>query len=277
MKEDLAQRLAQLSPAKQALVVRQLQSRLEALERSQAEPIAIIGMSCRFPGGARDPQSFWEFLKEGGDAITEVPSDRWDWRAFCDPEPMTPGKANTRWGGFLSGVADFDAHAFGLSPREAARMDPKQRLLLEVAWEALENAGIAMERLRGSRTGVFIGHQTSDYARLQFREPSQLDALVGTGNAGTMAASRLSYWLDLHGPSMAIDTACSSSLVAVHLACQSLHRGEATMALAGGVNLILLPETNIIFSRAGLIAPDGRCKVFDERADGYTRSEGVGL
>jgi len=275
--KDLDHRLAHLSPAKQALVIQQLQSKLEALERLKAEPIAIIGMGCRFPGDAHDPSSFWALLKEGRDAITEVPSDRWDWRDFCDPEPMTPGKVNTRWGGFLSRVADFDAHAFGLSPREAARMDPQQRLLLEVTWEALENAGIAMERLRGSRTGVFIGHQTSDYARLQFREPSQLDALVGTGNAGTMAASRLSYWLDLRGPSMAIDTACSSSLVAVHLACQSLRRGEATMALAGGANLILLPETNIIFSRAGLIAPDGRCKVFDERADGYTRSEGVGL
>jgi acyl transferase domain-containing protein/acyl carrier protein len=275
--KDLSHRLAHLSLAKQALVIQQLQSKLEALERLKAEPIAIIGMGCRFPGDAHDPSTFWALLKEGRDAITEVSPDRWDWRDFCDSEPMTPGKANTRWGGFLSQVADFDAHAFGLSPREAARMDPQQRLLLEVTWEALENAGIAMERLHGSRTGVFIGYQASDYARLQFREPSQLDALVGTGNAGSMAASRLSYWLDLRGPSLAIDTACSSSLVAVHLACQSLHRGESTMALAGGVNLILLPETNIIFSRAGLIAPDGRCKVFDERADGYTRSEGAGL
>jgi len=166
--KDLAHRLAHLSPAKQALVIQQLQSKLEALERLEAEPIAIIGMGCRFPGEAHDPSSFWALLKEGRDAITEVSPDRWDWRDFCDPEPMIPGKTNTRWGGFLSQVADFDAHAFGLSPREAARMDPQQRILLEVAWEALENSGIAMDRLRGSRTGVFIGYQASDYARLQF-------------------------------------------------------------------------------------------------------------
>jgi len=277
MKADLAQKFARLSPVKQALLVQELQSRLEALERLQVEPIAIIGISCRFPGGARDPQSFWTFLREGGDAITEVPPDRWDWRAFCDPGPVTPGKINTRWGGFIQQLADFDATAFGISPREAERMDPQQRLLLEAAWEALEDAGLMIERLRGTRTGVFIGCSAGDYARLQLSDPFQIDALVGVGNIVSMAASRISYWFDFRGPSMVIDTACSSSLVAIHLACQSLRTGESTIALAGGVNAILLPETHIIFSKAGLIAPDGACKVFDERADGYARGEGVGL
>ena len=275
--KDLIQQFARLSPAKQALLIQQLQSKLEAQERLQVEPIAIIGMSCRFPGDARTPQSFWKFLSDGGDAITEVPPDRWDWRATCDSEPMTLGKINTRWGGFLSEVADFDAQAFGLSPREAERMDPQQRLLLELAWEALEDAGVAIERLRATRTGVFIGCSSGEYVRLQFGESSQLDALVGTGNAPSMIASRISYWFDLRGPSLAIDTACSSSLVAAHFACQSLRRGESTLALVGGVNVILMPEPHIIFSRAGLLAPDGRCKVFDERADGYVRSEGAGL
>ncbi|HKX31666.1 MAG TPA: beta-ketoacyl synthase N-terminal-like domain-containing protein, partial [Blastocatellia bacterium] len=254
-----------------------LPSRPKMPEGAPVEPIAIIGMSCRFPGGARDPRAFWTLLRQAGDAITEVPPDRWDWRAFCDAEPMTPGKINARWGGFLPEVASFDAQAFGLSPREAARMDPQHRLLLEIAWEALEDAGLSMERLRGTPSGVFIGCSNSDYGRLQLKDPFQIDALVGTGNAGSMAASRLSYWLDLRGPSLVIDTACSSSLVAVHLACQSLRQGESTIALAGGVNVILLPEPHIMFSRAGLFAPDGRCKVFDERADGYVRSEGAGL
>src|SRR5262249_19056450 len=208
-----AKQLTQLSPADLALLVQQLQSRLERLERLQVEPIAIIGIGCRFPGGARNPQAFWRLLTEARDAITEVPPDRWDWRAFSDPATAPPGKINTRWGGFLPAVAEFDAHAFGLSPREAERMDPQHRLLLEVAWEALEDAGQMAERLRGTSTGVFIGYQNSDYGRLQLGDPFQLDALVGTGNAGSMAASRLSYWLDLRGPSLVIDTACSSSLV----------------------------------------------------------------
>jgi amino acid adenylation domain-containing protein len=277
MEENLIQRLARLSPAKLALIAQQLQSRLEASERMQTEPIAIVGMSCRFPGPAQNLQAFWALLREGGDAITEVPPDRWDWRAYSDPEPLTPGKINTRWGGFLQQVAHFDAYAFGLSPREAERMDPQQRILLEVAWEALEDAGLAKEQLRGTQTGVFIGYASSDYHRAQLSEPAQIDALVGAGNAGSIAANRLSYWFDLRGPSLVIDTACSSSLVAIHLACQSLRQGESTMALAGGVNMILLPENHIIFSKAGLIAPDGRCKSFDERADGYARSEGVGV
>lgn len=274
--KELAKRIDDLSPVKQALVLQQLQSRLEAQERLKVEPIAIIGMSCRFPG-APEPQAFWDLLTEGRDAITEVPRDRWDWRDFSDPEPMIPGKMNTRWGGFLSEVAYFDAHAFGISLREAERMDPQQRLLLEVAWEALEDAGLTIERLRGARVGVFIGHSTSDYGRLQVSQPFQIDAMVGTGNSSSMTASRLSYQFDFRGPSMVIDTACSSSMVAIHLACQSLRKGESTHALVGGVNAILLPETHIMFSRAGLMAPDGRCKVFDERADGYARGEGAGL
>jgi myxalamid-type polyketide synthase MxaE and MxaD len=275
--KDLIQHFARLSPAKQALLIQQLQSKLEARERLQVEPIAIIGMSCRFPGGARNPQSFWKFLSDGGDAITEVPPDRWDWRTTSDSEPMTPGKINTRWGGFLPEVADFDAQAFGIYPKEAERMDPQQRLLLELAWEALEDAGVAIEGLRATQTGVFIGCTNGEYGQLQLGEPSRLDALVGTGIAPSMAASRISYWFDLRGPSLVIDTACSSSLVAAHFACQSLRRGESTIALVGGVHLTLMPEPHVIFSKAGLLAPDGRCKVFDERADGYVRSEGAGL
>ena len=211
------------------------------------------------------------------DAITEVPAERFDLHAFYDPDPAAPGKMNTRWGGFLEQVDQFDPHFFGISPREAARMDPQQRLLLEVAWEALEDAGQAAERLAGTQTGVFIGISNNDYGRIQFGDPHRIDAYAGTGNALSIAANRISYLFDLRGPSMAIDTACSSSLVAVHLACRSLWNGESNLALAGGVNLILSPAITINFTKAGVMAPDGRCKAFDARANGYVRSEGAGV
>ncbi len=239
------------------------------------EPIAIIGLSCRFPQ-ADSPQAFWELLRNGVDAITEVPSDRWDVDAFYSTEP-SPGKVTTRFGGFLNHVDLFDPHFFGISPREAARMDPQQRLLLEVSWEALENAFIPPQSLAGSRTGVFVGISSSDYSRLQFNDPEKIDAYAGTGNAHSIAANRLSYVFDLRGPSMAVDTACSSSLVSVHLACQSLRSGESDLALAGGVNLILTPELTITFSQARMLSPDGRCKTFDANADGYVRGEGCGV
>ncbi|MDZ4344458.1 MAG: beta-ketoacyl synthase N-terminal-like domain-containing protein [Candidatus Binatia bacterium] len=240
------------------------------------EPIAIIGIGCRFPG-AHGPEAFWRLLREGVDAITEVPAERFNLHAFYDPDPAIPGKMNTRWGGFLDQVDQFDPHFFGISPREALRMDPQQRLLLEVTWEALEDAGQAPERLTGTRTGVFIGISTNDYSRIQFNDLSCIDAYAGTGNAMSIAANRISYLFDFRGPSIAIDTACSSSLVALHLACGSLWNGESTLALAGGVNLILSPAITINFTKAGAMAPDGRCKAFDSRANGYVRSEGAGL
>lgn len=240
------------------------------------EAIAIIGLGCRFPG-APDPDSFWQLLRDGKDAITEVPPDRWDLRAFYDPNRATQGKMHTRWGGFLQHVDQFDPSFFSISPREAVRMDPQQRLLLEVAWEALEHAGLAADKVAGSQTGVFIGISSNDYAQLGPDDPSLIDAYAGTGNAHSIAANRLSYFLDLQGPSIAIDTACSSSLVAVHMACQSLRNGECNMALAGGVNVILSPELSIAFSQAQMMSADGRCKTFDSDADGYVRAEGCGL
>ena len=240
------------------------------------EPIAIVGMACRFPG-ADSPEAFWQLLREGRDAIGEVPPDRWDVDALYDPNPDAPGKINTRYGGFLEKIDQFDAGFFGISPREAARMDPQQRLLLEAAFEALEDAGQTPERLAGSATGVFVGISSNDYARVFGGDLEQIDGYAGSGNALCIAANRISYTFDLRGPSVAVDTACSSSLVAVHLACRSLWNEETECALAGGVNVILSPQVTVNFTKAGAMAPDGRCKVFDAKADGYVRSEGVGM
>jgi acyl transferase domain-containing protein/acyl-CoA synthetase (AMP-forming)/AMP-acid ligase II/acyl carrier protein len=240
------------------------------------EPIAIIGMGCRFPG-ASSPEQFWQLLRNGVDAIREVPRERWNTNEYYDANPATPGKMSTRWGGFLDRIDEFDARFFAISPREAVRMDPQQRLLLEVVWEALEDAGLPAERIAGSRTGVFVGICANEYGVMQFRDPKMSDPYAGSGNALSIAANRLSYVLDLHGPSMAIDTACSSSLVAVHLACRSLWSGECPIALAAGVNLILAPSLTVNFSKAGFMAPDGRCKAFDASANGYVRSEGAGV
>ncbi|HEY7213099.1 MAG TPA: type I polyketide synthase, partial [Thermoanaerobaculia bacterium] len=268
---DLSLRLAGLSPAKRALL------EIEMEKRREVEPIAIVGVGCRFPG-ASGPAAFWNLLRGGVDAISEVPPDRWDAAALYDPDPGQVGKMNTRWGGFLERVDAFDAAFFGISPREAVQMDPQQRLLLEVAWEALEDAGLVPEQLQGTRTGVFVGVMTNDYARLLPSDELQaIDAYSGTGTAYCITANRLSYVFGLEGPSLAVDTACSSSLVAVHLACQSLRLGECSVALAGGVNVILWPGHTVYFTRAGLMAPDGRCKTFDERADGFVRGEGAGV
>jgi acyl transferase domain-containing protein/acyl carrier protein len=241
-----------------------------------AEPIAIIGIGCRFPG-AKGPEAFWQLLRDGVDVITEVPADRFDQHAFYDADPTVPGKMNTRWGGFLAQVDQFDPDFFGISPREAVRMDPQQRFLLELAWEALQDAGQVPEQLAGSAVGVFMGIATNDYGRQQWNDLKGIDAYAGTGNALSIAANRISYLYDFRGPSLAVDTACSSSLVAVHLACSSLRNGESTLALAGGVNLILSPAIAINFTKAGAMAPDGRCKAFDARANGYVRSEGAGV
>ncbi|WP_404790315.1 type I polyketide synthase [Altericista sp. CCNU0014] len=241
------------------------------------EKVAVIGMGCRFPG-ARNLDEFWRLLLEETDAVTEVPPDRWDIDAFYDPQPGKPGKMSTRWGGFLEQVDSFDPQFFGIAPREAVYMDPQQRLLMEVAWESLEQAGQVPEQLARTQTGVFIGISSNDYQQvLQGNgRVADINAYLGTGNAFSIAANRLSYFFDFRGPSLAIDTACSSSLVAVHLACQSLRSGESDLALAGGVNLLLRPEVTVIFSQAQMMAPDGRCKTFDARANGYVRGEGCG-
>ena len=241
------------------------------------EPVAIIGIGCRLPGGGNGPRSFWTLLENRQDAISEVPGDRWDVDDFFDDDPATPGKSATRWGGFLDQVDEFDPQFFGISPREAAQMDPQQRLLAEVTWEAVDDAGLRGEQLAGSSTGVFIGISTSDYAHLALNDLTKIDAFTGTGNALSIAANRLSYLFDLRGPSMALDTACSSSLVAVYQACRSLAQGDCSVAIAGGVNVILSPALAINFSKAGAMAPDGRCKAFDSRADGYVRGEGAGV
>ena len=240
--------------------------------------IAVIGMACRLPG-ADSPESFWKLLETGTDAITEVPAERWDIDAFYDPDPTVLGKMSTRWGGFIRGVDQFDPAFFGISPREAAQMDPQQRILLQVSWEALENAGQNPDALAESATGVFLGIGAGDYASLQTRYGTYEDvsAYSGTGNAASATGGRLSYFYGFQGPNVSIDTACSSSLVSIHQACQSLRLGETNLALAGGINLILSPEPTISFSRARMMASDGRCKTFDDRADGYVRGEGCGV
>jgi acyl transferase domain-containing protein/acyl-CoA synthetase (AMP-forming)/AMP-acid ligase II/acyl carrier protein len=257
-----------------------LETRVNQQDVSQSptteEAIAIIGIGCRFPG-AKDPQTFWQLLHDGVDAISEVSSSRWDMSHFSNETIAQMKEMHTRWGGFLEQVDQFDPQFFGIAPREAELMDPQQRLLLEVSWEALENAGQTQQQLAGSQTGVFIGISNYDYSRLLFNHTVATDPYFGTGNAFSIAANRLSYVLDLRGPSWAVDTACSSSLVAVHQACQSLQQGECHLALAGGVNLILSPELTITFSKAGMIAVDGRCKTFDAKANGYVRGEGCGV
>ena len=243
------------------------------------EPIAIIGIGCRFPGGVDGPAAFWALLRDGVDAISEIPGDRWDIHSYYDADARKPGKMSTRWGGFLDGIDKFDALFFGISPREAAMMDPQQRLLLEVAWEALEHAGLPADRLAGSNTGVFVGISSHDYGDIQMgdRDNADYDHYLMTGSALSIAANRISYTFDFQGPSIAVDTACSSALTATHLACRSIWSGDAAIALAGGVNVILEPVTSIGFSKASMLSPDGRCKAFDSRANGYVSSEGAGI
>lgn len=269
---------ANLSPVKRALLeIRELREKLDQVERQKTEPIAIVGLGLRFPGGASDPESFWQLLSNGVDAIAEVPPERWDINAYYDADPDQPGKMSTRFGAWLADVDKFDPYFFGIAPREAMSMDPQHRLLLEVSWEALEHAGQSPEKLMGSQTGVFVGISNSDYFRMVYADPDHIDTYAATGNTYSVAAGRLSYLLGLHGPNVAIDTACSSSLVAVHLAVQSLRNNECNLALAGGVSLILSPEVHINFSKSRMMAADGRCKTFDAAADGYVRGEGCGV
>ena len=258
-----------------------LTARLEIAEAADNEPIAVLGMGCRLPGGVDNPADYWTLLQEGRDGVIRVPQDRWDADAFYSADHTVPGTICTTDGGFLTSWQpdEFDAEFFGISPREAAGMDPQQRLLLEVSWEALENAGIDPYTLSGTKTSVFIGMTTNDYS-LTFAgklRPQDYDPYIPFGNAANFAAGRLAYFLGLQGPSLVVDTACSSSLVSIHLACQSLRRRESDHALAAGVNLILTPENSIACSRWGMLAPDGRCKTFDAEANGYVRSEGAGV
>ena len=270
-------RLEELSPLKRAfLAIEEMEARLDAAESRRRAPIAIVGVGCRFPG-AQNPEAFWDLLSRGVDAVREVPADRWDIEAWYDRDPDAPGKMSTRWGGFLDSVDRFDADFFGISRREAVKMEPQQRLLLEVSWEALEHAGLAPDRIgAGGPVGVFVGISTNDYGR-RLQTPEEIDAYIGTGNAFSVAAGRLSYLLGCEGPSLAVDTACSSSLVSVHLACQSLRNEECRMALTAGVNVILAPEVMVNFSKARMMAADGHCKTFDAAADGYVRGEGCGV
>ena len=259
--------------------IEELESELESLKAEKNEPIAVIGMGCRFPKGIDNPQALWDLLFRGESIIDEVPENRWNINELYSPDLDAPGKMNSRFGGFIENVADFDAAFFGISPREAASMDPQQRLLLEVSWEALENANIDPLSLYGSSAGIFIGIIAYDYGQrlLGSNRLNDIDAYAGTGSSLGVAAGRLSYTLGLTGPSLSVDTACSSSLVTVHLACQSLKRGECNLAIAGGVNLMLEPGLSVNFSKAHMLAPDGKCKTFDSAADGYVRGEGCGV
>ena len=258
--------------------LKEARSRLEAAERAVAEPIAVIGMGCRFPGGADGPDAYWRLLLDGVDAVGEIPRDRYDVDAIFDPKRGQPGKIYTRKGAFLAGIDQFDAAFFSISPREAVNLDPQQRLLLEVAWEALEHAGQNPDQLRGSRSGVFVGIGRNDYFHRLLRAPHEtMTALHATGNGPCFGPGRLGHVLDFKGPNMAIDTACSSSLTAVHLACQSLRLRECDLAIAGGCHVHLSPKVAIMLSMSRVLAADGRSKTFDASADGFGQGEGCGI
>lgn len=276
---DFAKRVANFSPARLTLLCAELHSKLEALEAVQREPIAVVGMGCRLPGGVTDPESYWKLLAGAVDAVTEIPRDRWDVDAFYDPDPEAPGKMYCKHGAFLNDIDRFDPQFFNISPREAVSLDPQHRLLLETTWQALEDAGQNPLELRSTAAGVFVGIGADDYAKVQIRSaPAEsITPYTGTGNAYCYGAGRLSFFLGIQGPCLPVDTACSSSLVAAHLACQSLRAKECNLAIVGGVHLMLSPVGGIFLSKARALAPDGRCKTFDARADGYTRGEGCGV
>src|SRR5262249_44866476 len=236
---------------------------------SSVEPIAIVGIGCRFPGGVKNPDDLWKLLTNGVDAVTEVPKDRWNLAALYHPDPSKRGCMYSRWGGFIDHVDRFDANFFGINPREAAAADPQQRLLLELAYEAVEDAGMTVESLAGRRAAVHVGICGFDYATLQINDRASIDAYSNLGSALCIAANRISYFFNLVGPSLAVDTACSSSLIATHLGCQSIWNSESELSLVAGVNLILRAEGTIGCSKAAMLSSDGRCKSFDARANGY--------
>ncbi|NEP05173.1 MAG: polyketide synthase, partial [Okeania sp. SIO4D6] len=260
------------------LKLKQATAKIQALQAATTEPIAIVGMSCRFPGGASTPQAFWDVLQNGVDTIAEVPKERWHLDDYYDPDPETPGKMYSRYGGFINGVQEFDANFFGISPKETTHLDPQHRLLLEVTWEALENSGNNPQQLKGSQTGVFVGICTNDYTSRIFSQGlEKIDAYMSSGNSHSTASGRISYTLGLVGPNLIVDTSCSSSLVSIHLACSSLRNKECNLALAGGVNLLLSPELSVALSQGRMLSVDGKCKTFDASANGYVRGDGCGI
>jgi acyl transferase domain-containing protein len=261
------------------LQLRSLRTELQALEQAQLEPIAIIGIGCRFPQQTDTPEKFWQLLRNGIDTVTEIPADRFSADTYHDTDAEALGKSYTRHGSFLEQIDQFDPHFFGIAPREAVGIEPQQRLLLEVTWEAIEHAGIAPTQLSGSKTGIYVGLFMVDYDRLSFYtgEVNIIDAYRSLGMIRSMAAGRLAYFLDVHGPALQLDTTCSSALLGVHLACQSLRTREINLALAGGVNLMLIPEIFIGLSKLQALSPDGRSKAFAANANGYGRGEGCGM
>ncbi|NES79642.1 MULTISPECIES: type I polyketide synthase [unclassified Okeania] len=276
--KTLSKNIEELTPLQRAfLVIEELQSKIDALEKLPKEPIAIIGIGCRYPGGASTPETFWNLLQQGVDAITEIPKDRWNIDDYYDPDPETPGKIYTRYGGFIGQLQEFDSSFFGISAKEANYLDPQQRLLLEVVWESLENAAVNPQKLAKTQTGVFLGIGGSDYTQIASCDLEKINAYFASGNTQSTASGRVSYILGTTGPNLAVDTACSSSLVSFHLACSSLRNQESDLALAGGVNRIIAPLIHINHSRSRMLSADGRCKTFDASADGFVRSEGCGI
>lgn len=273
-----AERIEQLSPLqKAALVIKELRAKLDQVDSAAREPIAIVGVGCRFPQ-SDGPEAYWRLLSEGRDAIREVPAERWDLEQLYDPNPNAAGRISTRYGGFLSDVDQFDAGFFGISPSEAEYLDPQQRMLLEVAWHALEDAGQAPAELKGSRTGVFVGITQTDYGVMQLGgQRENIEAYTGTGNGLCFAAGRLAYVLGVHGPTFSVDTACSSSMVALHQACQALRQRECDLAVVAGVQLNLTPPMQIFLSKTQSFSPDGRCRTFDDSANGFVLGEGAGV
>ncbi|MEM9017075.1 MAG: polyketide synthase, partial [Verrucomicrobiota bacterium] len=241
------------------------------------EPLAIVGIGCRLPGGVTGPESFWQMLVEKRSGIVPVPKDRWNRERWHHENVDIPGKMITKWGGFVHDFDKFDAQFFGISPREALRMDPQQRWMLETAWESLEDAGIAPDGLRGTETAVYVGIASNDYANVAQSDPRNVDVHTNSGSTLSIASNRIAYLFDLKGPAVSVDTACSSALVAINLACESVWSGQATMALAGGCNALLTPDASIGFSKATMLSPSGQCFAFDDRANGYVRGEGAGM